>query len=92
MDFSLYLKALFALLFVIGLIGITHLVLKKLQGKTLSLGTKEHKRLAVAELITLDTKRRLVLVKRDDVEHLLLLGPHSDLVVEPHIKPQAVVK
>ena len=35
-----------------------------------------------AHATAVDAKRRLVLVRRDDVEHLILLGPASDLVVE----------
>ena len=34
----------------------------------------------------LDTRRRLVLVRRDDVEHLILLGAASETVIERNIK------
>ncbi|HYM01963.1 MAG TPA: flagellar biosynthetic protein FliO [Stellaceae bacterium] len=40
------------------------------------------RRLAIIEALPLDGKRRLVLLKRDGVEHLLLLGLHNDLVIE----------
>lgn len=39
-------------------------------------------RIGVVETIALDAKRRLVLVRRDDREHLVVLGPDGDLVVE----------
>lgn len=39
-------------------------------------------RLAIGEWIQVDDKRRLVLVRRDNVEHLLLIGGNSDVVVE----------
>ncbi|MCF4166569.1 flagellar biosynthetic protein FliO [Zavarzinia compransoris] len=39
------------------------------------------KRLAVIESLALDPRRRLVLVRRDGEEHLLLLGPAGDIVV-----------
>ncbi|MCB1478692.1 MAG: flagellar biosynthetic protein FliO [Tepidamorphaceae bacterium] len=39
-------------------------------------------RLAVGEWIQVDDKRRLVLVRRDNVEHLLLIGGNADVVVE----------
>lgn len=39
-------------------------------------------RLAVVETLALDPRRRLVLVRRDDVEHLILLGPTGDTVVD----------
>jgi flagellar protein FliO/FliZ len=40
------------------------------------------RRLGVVEVLPLDGKRRLVLVQRDGVEHLLLLGMQSDLLIE----------
>jgi flagellar protein FliO/FliZ len=43
------------------------------------------RRLSVQEVLPLDSKRRLVLVKRDGIEHLLLIGINDDLVVEQGI-------
>jgi flagellar protein FliO/FliZ len=45
------------------------------------------RRLAIEEVLSLDGKRRLVLIKRDGVEHLLLIGLNDDLVVEAGIVP-----
>jgi hypothetical protein len=42
-------------------------------------------RLGVVETIAIDSRRRLLLVRRDDVEHLLLIGGTADLVVESGI-------
>lgn len=42
-------------------------------------------RLSVVESLAVDNRRQLVLVRRDGVEHLLLVGGPSDLVVEPTI-------
>jgi flagellar protein FliO/FliZ len=39
-------------------------------------------RIGIVESVALDAKRRLVLVRRDDREHLVVLGPAGDLVVE----------
>ena len=39
-------------------------------------------RLGISEYHDLDKSKRLVLVRRDGVEHLLLIGSHQDLVVE----------
>ena len=47
------------------------------------------RRLSVQEVLSLDSKRRLVLLKRDGVEHLLLLGLNDDVVVETGIVPPA---
>ena len=42
-------------------------------------------RLAVIDAATVDGRRRLVLIRRDNVEHLLMIGGPTDLVVEPNI-------
>ena len=42
-------------------------------------------RLAVLDMTRIDEKRRLVLVRRDEVEHLILIGGQTDIVVEPGI-------
>jgi len=42
-------------------------------------------RLAVIDATPVDSRRRLVLIRRDNVEHLLLIGGPSDVVVEPNI-------
>jgi len=42
-------------------------------------------RLAVINAASVDGRRRLVLVRRDNVEHLLLIGGPTDAVIEPNI-------
>src|SRR5579864_87810 len=42
-------------------------------------------RLAVLEVAAVDHLRRLVLVRRDNTEHLLMIGGPTDVVVEPNI-------
>src|ERR1700730_358320 len=42
-------------------------------------------RLAVIDAAVLDGRRRLVLVRRDNVEHLLMIGGPSDLLIEQNI-------
>lgn len=51
-----------------------------LVGPVVRAGSK--KRLKVVEYLPVDSRRRLVLVRHDDREHLLLLGPEHALVVE----------
>jgi len=43
------------------------------------------RRLALIEVRPIDGQRKLVLVRRDDVEHLLMIGGNRDLVVEAGI-------
>jgi flagellar biogenesis protein FliO len=42
-------------------------------------------RLALVDALPIDGRRRLLLVRRDSVEHLILIGGTTDLVVEPTI-------
>jgi hypothetical protein len=39
-------------------------------------------RLAVTDAVPVDSHRRLVLVRRDDVEHLIMIGGPTDIVIE----------
>jgi flagellar protein FliO/FliZ len=43
------------------------------------------RRLAIVEVAPIDNKRRLILVRRDATEHLVLLGEGSALLVESGI-------
>jgi len=43
------------------------------------------KRLSVSEYRELDQSRRLMLIRRDDVEHLILVGSGQSLVIEQNI-------
>jgi hypothetical protein len=42
-------------------------------------------RLAVIDAAVVDGRRRLVIIRRDNVEHLLMIGGRADIVVEPNI-------
>jgi len=55
------------------------------QGLTSLLAPKAKKRLEVLDQATIDAKRRLVLIRRDNVEHLLLTGGPIDIVIESGI-------
>ncbi len=88
MEFGDYFRFALALAFVLGLIGILAVVAKRF-GMTprVSKGLgSSNKRLRIVDVASVDAKRRLVLVRRDDVEHLILLGPTTETVVETGIK------
>ena len=82
MGFDTYWRFLLALAFVVALIGVCAWLARRLglAGRLATTGGK--RRLAIVEVLPLDGKRRLVLIKRDEVEHLVLLGHQSDLVIE----------
>lgn len=81
-------KFAIAFLLVLGLIGVTALILKRFGGNRMPLsggGRNRQPRLAVLDSAVVDSKRRLVLIRRDNAEHLLLIGGPSDVVVETNI-------
>ena len=87
MDLQNYVTFVSALIFVLALMLLIAWIVRRLGlGGAVPTGGRQ-KRLAIVEMLALDTRRRLVLVRRDDVEHLLLLGPEADRVVETGIRP-----
>ena len=87
MDLESYLRFVFALIFVLGLFGVVALLVRRygIGYRAPVRRGKMGRRLAIQEVMPLDAKRRLVLVSRDDEEHLILLGAGSDEVVERNI-------
>ncbi|MCG6115322.1 MAG: flagellar biosynthetic protein FliO [Mesorhizobium sp.] len=62
-------------------------VFRRLSAGTFIAGGRNRRaRLAVLDATAVDGQRRLVLVRRDDVEHLILIGGANDLVVEREIR------
>jgi flagellar protein FliO/FliZ len=82
-DFSQFILA-FA--FVLGLIGLMGFALKRYGRATGLVAKAGAGRIQVVEVTPLDYKRRLVLVKRDDVEHLILVADGRETVVETGIR------
>jgi flagellar protein FliO/FliZ len=78
-----------ALLLVIALILALAWIARRLGVMGRLTTTRGKRRLAIVEVLPLDTKRRLVLVKRDEAEHLVLLGISGDVVVESGIGAHA---
>lgn len=89
LDPVMFFKFVAAFVFVISLMLLFSWGMKKLGlADTVRPGTGK-KRLKVVEHLSIDTRRRLVLLRRDDREHLVLLGPSGDVVVETGIAAPA---
>src|SRR5882762_499381 len=78
---------LFAFIAVLALIGVAAWLVRRFANNRLGANTNRGRmpRLAVIDAAAVDGRRRLVLVRRDNVEHLLMIGGPSDIVVEPNI-------
>ena len=83
MEFADYFRFLAALIFVLTLIGILAFVAKRfgIVPGFARAGPKP-KRIAILENTLIDARRRLVLVRHDTTEHLLLLGTNSETVLD----------
>ena len=90
MEMETYLRFALALGFVLALIVAASWVMRRLgYGALTPVRTGKVRRLGVVEVAQIDARRRLVLVRRDGVEHLVLLGMNSDLILETGIRPPA---
>lgn len=86
MDFDVYLRFMFALVLVLALIGALTWAARRFGlGGQLTPNTGKSARLSIVEVRTMDSRRKLVLVRRDACEHLVLLGPSQDLLLESGI-------
>jgi len=88
-DTDLLLRFVVALALVLALIaGMAWIGRLYMTGRSrVGLGVKR-RRLGVIEVLPLDGRARLVLLRRDDVEHLVLLGPNGATVIERDIRHQ----
>ena len=83
MELGLYLRFFLALLFVVGLIAAFGWLARRHGfGGRFAATPFADRRLRVVEILPIDAKRRLALLRRDNVEHLVLLGTTSDVLIE----------
>lgn len=79
LDWLDWVRALFALLATLALIGGVAYGARRLG--MLRPGGQGPRRIRVIESLMIDPRRRLVIVRCDEREHLILLGPASDMIV-----------
>jgi flagellar protein FliO/FliZ len=76
-----------AVVIVVGLIGVMAWVIRRFGARrfpaTTARGRQPH--LDVIEAANVDGKRRLVLIRRDNAEHLMMIGGPNDLVIEVNV-------
>jgi flagellar biogenesis protein FliO len=87
--------AIAAILFVIALGALMVWAFKTFFGRPSTHGflRPRERRLGVVETASVDQRRKLLLVRRDDVEHLVMIGGPVDMLIEtgikgrPHLEP-----
>ena len=82
-----YLRFIAALVFVLALMGLLAFALRRLGLAGPALPAGRNRRLKLIEVLPLDSRRRAVLLERDKKQHLVILGPGGETVVETHIDP-----
>lgn len=75
---------------ILALVALFGVVLRKLTGARLMMPGSDRSRsrqprLGIVDVYDLDRQRQLLLLRRDNVEHLLLIGGPNDVVIETNI-------
>lgn len=89
-DLSTGQKWIIAFAVILALLALLGLFARQIKGGRLRVrgqggGRARQPRLGVVDIHDLDRQRQLVLIRRDNVEHLIMIGGVSDIVVETNI-------
>lgn len=95
MEWLLLLKAVLSLVLVLGLLLVTLWAIKYIEVNSSKnrffKKLNENRRLEIIEVKKIDAKNSIILLRRDNFEHLLLLG-NSNLLIESNITPSSTKK
>ncbi len=78
-------RMLGALTFVLGLLALALWAVRRFNIVLPARAGSRVRRIELIERSAIDSRRTLVLLRRDDREHLLLIGPEGALLVESNI-------
>src|ERR1700724_2973996 len=87
-EMPLVLRFFIAFLIVLALIGGSLYLVRRFGVSALKSaagGRGRQPRLALIDHASIDARGRLVVIRRDNVEHLIMIGGASDVVIEPNI-------
>jgi hypothetical protein len=82
-----YMNVIIAALVILAVLLVILMVWRTFSGRVRG---RRGQRLGISEYHEMDKMRRLVLVRRDNVEHLILIGGPQDVVIEQTITGPAV--
>ena len=92
-DMPMAAKFAVAFVIVLVLIGLTAWLVRRFGSNRLGGSARGRQpRLAVIDAASVDGRRRLVLIRRDNVEHLMMIGGPNDLIIEPNIVRAAAAR
>ena len=75
------LRIVFGFIAVLAMIGASAYVARKAGLSNLSGPGSRKRRLAVTEMISIDARRRLAIIRCDDKEHLIVLGVNGETLI-----------
>ncbi|WP_411817684.1 flagellar biosynthetic protein FliO [Hyphococcus sp. DH-69] len=81
------LRVVFGFVVVLGMIGLAAYAAQKAGLSTMNGVTGRKKRLSLREVLPLDARRRVAIIKCDDTEYLIMLGPQGETVIDKELKP-----
>jgi flagellar protein FliO/FliZ len=91
-DTLLTVRFLLAFIIVLAVIGIAAWAVRRLGSTRTGRAVRGRlPRLGVSDYASVDSRRRLVLVRRDNVEHLVMIGGPTDVVVEANIAKEGAL-
>lgn len=82
-------RLVFGFAAVLGMIGLCALAAKRAGLASMTGIAGKKRRLSMREMLPLDARRRLAIVKCDDTEYLILLGPAGETVIDKDLKTVA---
>lgn len=82
LDFS---RIFFALIAVLGMIGLCAMIAKKIGFASGAVGFQKKRRLAIVETLPLDARRRAAIIRCDGREHLVIIGQTGETLIEANI-------
>lgn len=86
MEATDYIRFFAALVLVLGMMGGLALILKRLGLGNVGVLPADKRRLKIVEILPLDARRKALILRRDDKEHLVILGSNGETVVETNIE------
>ncbi|MFZ1413649.1 MAG: hypothetical protein WAS73_03570 [Defluviicoccus sp.] len=86
MNVTTYLQFAASLVFVLALIGVAAVLARRLGLGQGARGGSGARRLGIVEVLPLDGRRRLVLLRRDETEHLVILSAGGEQLIEAGIR------
>lgn len=82
LDFS---RIFFALIAVLGMIGLCAMIAKKVGLVSGAVGLAKKRRLQIVETLPLDARRRAAIISCDGREHLVIIGQTGETLIEANI-------